>query len=389
MEKTDDDGVLQIYSYRSCTPHSSDRLKACRGLVFRDRDVIHNQNNQPLFRSIGYTPEYIVDDVQMHNQVEQDGSFLTFYPATEGTLLRVFYLEDNKKWYISTHRKLNAYQSRWGSSESFGKIFEKALTTLNMTVDGLLESLDRQHVYLFFLSTTPENRMVSMAPEKPTVTHTATLLNGHEFSLTHPSPIPHPVPIPFTSVGEMVHYVHSMSIVTHQGVIAFYPDGRHFKVMNGQYQLYSQARGNHANVMFRYLQIRNQPMFEKMFREMYPERLNEFISYENAIYRIAKMIHASYLSRFVEKKETIVSQEEYRFIRQCHGWHITDRSKNKVTLPVVLSHLSTVGAEPTLNTLIKRLLRTGKLADDSPAAVSVPIEPMKDENNEIDPVKEE
>jgi len=375
MEKTDDDGVLQIYSYKTCTRSSSAKLKASRGLVFsginennenKNNNNKNNKNN-PIFRSIGYTQEYSVDDVVMHDLVERDGSYLTFLPSTEGTLLRVFYhssemIPGGGKWYISTHRKLNAYDSRWGSSESFGQTFDNALAGLNLTVDGLLSALDRRHVYLFFVSTTPGSRMVSCAPAKPTVAHTATLLNGTEFTMSHPSPIPPPTPIVFSSVGDMVNFVNTVNITSHQGIIAFYPDGRHFKVLNGQYQLYSHARGNEASVMFRYLQVRNHPIYGKMFNEMYPERINEFISYENAIFRIAKSIHASYISRFVEKKETVVSQEEYRIIRLCHGWHIANRLANKVTMPVVLGTLSTPGMEPTLNTLIKRLLRTGTLA---------------------------
>ena len=385
MEKTDDDGVLQIYSYKTCTRSSSDQLKTSRGLVFSG-----DKNKNPIFRSIGYTQEYSVDDVGIHNIVERDGSYLTFIPSTEGTLLRVFYhssdmIPGGGKWYISTHRKLNAYDSRWGTSESFGQTFENALSTLNLTVDGLLSALDRRHVYLFFVSTTPGSRMVSLAPATPTVAHTATLLNGSEFTMTHPSPIPAPTPIAFSSVGDMVMFVNTVNIMSHQGIIAFYPDGRHFKVMNGQYQLYSNARGNEASLMFRYLQVRNHPIYGKMFNEMYPERINEFISYENAIFRIAKSIHASYISRFVEKKETVVSQEEYRIIRQCHGWHITNRLTNKVTMPVVLGTLSTPGMEPTLNTMIKRLLRTGTLAIPGmtlPTKAKAVKEEMKDDKDD-------
>lgn len=385
MEKTDDDGVLQIYSYKTCTRSSSDQLKTSRGLVFSG-----DKNKNPIFRSIGYTQEYSVDDVGIHNIVERDGSYLTFIPSTEGTLLRVFYhssdmIPGGGKWYISTHRKLNAYDSRWGTSESFGQTFENALSTLNLTVDGLLSALDRRHVYLFFVSTTPGSRMVSLAPATPTVAHTATLLNGSEFTMTHPSPIPAPTPIAFSSVGDMVMFVNTVNIMSHQGIIAFYPDGRHFKVMNGQYQLYSNARGNEASLMFRYLQVRNHPIYGKMFNEMYPERINEFISYENAIFRIAKSIHASYISRFVEKKETVVSQEEYRIIRHCHGWHITNRLVNKVTMPVVLGTLSTPGMEPTLNTMIKRLLRTGTLAIPGmtlPTKAKAVKEEMKDDKDD-------
>jgi hypothetical protein len=366
LEKTDDDGVLQTYSYKTCSSDSLDKVKNSRGLIFCGQT--------PIFRSIGYTQEYSVDDPNVLDIVRRDFSTLTFFPSHEGTLLRVFY---SGKWYISTHRKLNAYESRWGSSESFGKTFETAVNHLGMTIEELLANLDQQHVYLFFLGTTPENRIVSMAPTIPVVVHTATLLKGDVFSLTHPSPLRHPGNVGFASAEETISYVKSVNLAYQQGVIAFYPDGRHFKIMNGRYQLYSQARGNEASVMFRYLQIRSNPVYLRLFNEMYPDKLNSFISYENAIFRIAKSIHSSYIARFVNKKQTIVSQEEYSVIRKCHGWHIASRETNKVTLSVVVAVLSACGMESTLNTMIKRLLKTGSL--------SVPgmTLPVKTENVEM------
>jgi len=54
IEKTDDDGVVQIYSYKHCSMTSSDKLKECRGLVY--------QGENRLFKSLGFTPEYSETD---------------------------------------------------------------------------------------------------------------------------------------------------------------------------------------------------------------------------------------------------------------------------------------------------------------------------------------
>jgi hypothetical protein len=145
MDKTDDDGILQIYSYKECNDQSTDKLKQSRGLIFC--------GDKFLFPSIGYTPDCVIGDGNVQKEeyiselIRNHGSYLQFFSSTEGTLLRVFYYN---KWYISTHRKLDAYQSKWGnSSVSFGKTMEEALTTINLTKDSLLENLDKE--CLFFL----------------------------------------------------------------------------------------------------------------------------------------------------------------------------------------------------------------------------------------------
>lgn len=375
MEKTDDDGILQIYSYKECSDQSTDKLKQSRGLIFC--------GDQFLFPSIGYTPECVMDGTNPEKEqyiselIQNHGNYLQFFSSTEGTLLRVFFYN---KWYVSTHRKLDAYQSKWGnSSVSFGKTMEDALISLGLTMETLFEKLDQRNVYFFFVSTTPNTRMVSLAPEKPTIVHTATLVEGKTFSLSCPSPIPHPKPIAFTTVDEVLEYVKQSDYRKEQGLIAFYDNGTHFKLMNAKYHLYSQARGNEPSLMFRYLQIRSQPTYAALFNEIYPEKVNDFINYENTIVKVAKSIHSSYISRFVMKRQTVVSQDEYSVIRHCHGWHITDREKNKVTVSVVLKTLSSENMVSVLNRLIKRMIKNGKLEKEKKEEK----EEKKEENEEM------
>ena len=377
MDKTDDDGILQIYSYKECNDQSTDKLKQSRGLIFC--------GDKFLFPSIGYTPDCVIGDGNVQKEeyiselIRNHGSYLQFFSSTEGTLLRVFYYN---KWYISTHRKLDAYQSKWGnSSGSFGKTMEEALATINLTKDSLLENLDKENVYFFFVSTTSDTRMVSLAPEKPTIVHTATLVGGKTFSLSCPSPIAHPTPIAFTTVDEVLGYVKGCDYRKEQGLIAFYDNGTHFKIINSKYHLYSQARGNEPSLMFRYLQIRSQPTYITLFNEIYPEKINDFIAYENAIVKVAKSIHSSYLSRFVMKRQTVVSQEEYAVIRHCHGWHISNREQNKVNLAIVLKNLCSENMVSTLNRLVKRILRNGKL--DKPKKMEEVKEAVMEEVKEV------
>jgi hypothetical protein len=131
IDKTDDNSELQIYSYSSCSNDDSVELKAYRGLVF-DHSIL-------VASSLGFTPEY--NEESKNIEELKDISDYSFYKSEEGTLLRVFY---HKKWYLSTHRKLDAFKSRWGSDETFGDIFLKCL---DCSFEKFTERLNKYHVY--------------------------------------------------------------------------------------------------------------------------------------------------------------------------------------------------------------------------------------------------
>lgn len=114
MEKTDDDGILQIYSYKYCNNDSDELVKKSRGLVF-------NGETQ-LFKSLGFTPEYNETNFSYLSTLSLED--YKFYKSEEGTLIRVFF---HDKWYVSTHRKLDAFNSRWSSKKTFGDIFKDSL----------------------------------------------------------------------------------------------------------------------------------------------------------------------------------------------------------------------------------------------------------------------
>jgi len=349
IEKTDSDERLSIFSYKSCNNSSDANVKSCRGVVYSD--------GKPLFRSLGYTPEYNETDVNILNL---DFTDMTFYPSMEGTLLRLFYKE---KWYLSTHRKLDAFKSKWGGAQSFGEIFTKGLQnrfSQDYTLENFTSTLSTENVYLFLVRNVTENRMVSRAPEKETVYHVGTLLHGQEWDTNVDVGLERPTPLQLTTKDELCDYVKSVDPFVCQGVIAFYKDGTQFKVVNSQYQLYSNVRGNESSIMFRYLQVRSNPAYSKLLAELYPEKESQMLLYENTIFQIAKFIHSSYMERFVNKKQVVVPKEEYVIIRECHGWHIQDRQNNKVSLNVVLSTLNQSKFLTLLNFLVKKYIKTNK-----------------------------
>ena len=144
LEKTDDDQYLQIYSYKFCDNDSTNEIKNCRGLVFNGDTLVS--------KSLGFTQEY--NDTQKDFVMSQNIDFkkVKFFSSEEGTFIRLFYTND--KWYLSTHRKLNAFNSRWGSenSSSVGQIFVNNISELGYeSLDSLTSVLDSNYTYIFLI----------------------------------------------------------------------------------------------------------------------------------------------------------------------------------------------------------------------------------------------
>src|SRR6185295_16739806 len=66
---------------------------------------------------------------------------IPLFLAKEGTVLRVFW--DSDQWFISTHQKIDAHNSRW-SGGTFGSMFDE-LRTFNF------DNLNKDWCYVFLL----------------------------------------------------------------------------------------------------------------------------------------------------------------------------------------------------------------------------------------------
>lgn len=130
---TNEDQGYNLVHYNIDTINSSkpeDFIRRVRGLIIKD--------NKVLVESFGYTPTVVVSelslndsgdftlidtDLQTHNISKESYSDSSVYPLLDGTLLRVW--KHNGTIHISTHKKLNASKSHWGSSQTFTELFRK------------------------------------------------------------------------------------------------------------------------------------------------------------------------------------------------------------------------------------------------------------------------
>ena len=354
----DEAAGLELLCYVRCGPNDNPLLQQCRGVVFHDKKIV--------MHAFPYTVEYSEgDQEQIKKNIEPVFDQCSFFDSYEGALIRVFHFSG--RWYTSTHRKLNAFRSKWASRESFGTCFKRALEAelntnekLKKAVpegdEGLLErfqsTLNKDNQYMFLVRHTEENRIVSASPERPTLFHVGTFIKG-ELSLEDDINIPYPKKQSFKNMEDLIGYVKDVDIRELQGVICFAPNNKQYKLIHHNYQDLFRARGNEPSVKFRYLQVRMNRRLTDMLYHLYPKWEARFDEIENTLYDIATSIYTSYVQRFIKKRFVTVPTEEFVVVRECHKWHENDRTNNRISVDKVIEVLNQ--QTPTsLNRMIRR-----------------------------------
>jgi len=398
---SDPDNKLDLFCYVRCVDNSDPKVKSCRGVV--------TANDKVICQTYGYTHEYTTDNTEaIKNSMDFESNFVV-QDAHEGSLLRAFCVNDT--WYIATHRKLDAFRSKWASRQSFGAQFVESLVStydsdenFKKKIDSIsdedasnvqvftlrssehdknpvllkfLSTLDKTKCYCFLVRNTSENRIVCQSPEKPTLYHSGTFAMGTSEFLGLDSDLGVPVPRThnFTSWDEVCKYVDEETNYENlQGLIVF--NGRdHVKVLNKDYKRYFDVRGNEPSIRYRYLQVRMDTKQTDMLYELYPRYTDQFENYENTLYGFAKTIYDAYVKRFIKRQFVTLPKEEYTIMRACHSWHLEDRSKNRMNLRKVIEKMN-AQSPTTLNKMIRRKMqeaieekkKEGKTQEDSESA---------------------
>jgi|694.fasta_scaffold55190_3 hypothetical protein len=358
MTDKDEATGLELFCYVKCDSNDDDLLHQCRGVVFQDKKIV--------MKAFPYTVEIAHSEKkQIEENIDSVFKNCIFYDSYEGALIRMFNF--GGRWFISTHRKLNAFRSKWASKESFGTTFKRSIESelesnsklrdsLPDNGEGMIERfqsiLDPSKQYMFLVLNNDENRIVCSAPNRPSVYHVGTFVNS-ELVMNENINIPYPKKHEFNNIDQLIKYVDKVNINNLQGVIIFAPNNKQYKVVNKEYLDLFNVRGNEPSIKFRYLQVRmNQETVNNLY-SLYPTMTHLFEDYENSLYAIAQTIYNSYVDRFIKKKWVTVAAEEFNVIRACHSFHEQDRKQNRISIKKVIEILNE--QSPTsLNKMIRR-----------------------------------
>lgn len=353
-----EDDKLDLFCYASCSNSDSFFTKQCRGVVFCGNKVV--------MKTFPYTDEFVSNQFEEIKEVCKDMKTFELFDSHEGALVRMFYFND--KWFLSTHRKLNAFRSKWSSKDSFGSHFKKGLENellenekfAKSLQDGdnilkrFQDTLDTKNQYMFLILNCADNRIVCSASERHTIYHVGTFIEGEldmEYSIVIPKPRKHN----FVKLEDVINYVNNVDIKKIQGLICLSRE-KHFKIIHPEYKELFDIRGNEPSIKFRYLQIRMDRIKTNMLYHLYPNLSEVFDDYENCLYEIACNIYKFYVLRFIKRKYIIVPKEEFDIMKKCHEWHISDRGTNRISIEKVINLLN-----QQTPTFLNRMIRTYKI----------------------------
>jgi hypothetical protein len=356
---TDEQNNLELFCYVRCNPDDNELIKNCRGIVFNKEKVV--------MKAFPYTIELCDDETdKIQTMVGNYFDKCKFFDSHEGTLIRMFCF--NEKWYISTHRKLNAFRSKWSSKESFGETFVKCLEhqydvnkpfrdTISDGKENILEkfqtTLDKSKQYMFLIKFCKENRVVCQVSNESIMFHVGTFVEG-ELSMQENINLPYCKQHSFKNIDQMVEFVKNIDYSQTQGIICFGPDNKQYKIYNTKYKELYNARGNEPSIKFRYLQVRMNRQIANIIYYLYPEKEKEFDDIENNIFEISQGIYQSYIQRFIKKRFVTVPSEEFSIIKECHRWHEDDRTNNRISIDKVINVMNK--QNPTnINRMLRRL----------------------------------
>ena len=348
---TDVDQEKNLYLYHYDTMKNIEEMnmenKNTRGTIRYGDEIV--------CKTFGYTPEYTT------NQIDEIKSMMEginidecrIYEAEEGAIVRMYYYKE--KWILSTHKKINAYKSKWPTQnvESYGELFERAVKNeLNKTMEEFTKELDIGKTYSFLVRNNSKNRIVCVSSEKEKAYFIGEFDEEYKLLESNSTELKFPNKISYNTLDDVIDYIKNMNYKEKQGVIIYLPNGAQLKIINEEYMKYFTTRGNQASIKFRYLQLRNDKEEVRKLMELYPEYINTFAEYEKILNESAKRITTAYITRFIYKKEAIIPQNEYMIMSKCHNWHKENRGVNKISIHKVKDELNKQDAV-VLNNIIK------------------------------------
>lgn len=280
-----------------------------RGVVYYGEDVI--------FKSFPYSYEYICTGLNAIADIEPllKDSNVICSSALEGTLIRLFYFKN--RWFTTTHRKLDAFKCKWGSSKSFGTMFKEAVSKFTDFNDFMI-SLDKEIQYVFLVTAIETTRVVC-EPE-PTIYLYTMLKDGVYFE--DDFIIPKQKALKFNTIEEVYTEVSSLKKpFKSQGLLFFNKvTFESYKLVNALYQRYFFLRQNEPSVMFAYLHVFNCKDDVKLFKEIYPTYIQRMNLYNKVLEGLCNECFYKYNKKFVEKTTESYEKKVWFVLVKCNDY---------------------------------------------------------------------
>ena len=299
--------------------------------------------------------------------------------AYEGTIIRYFQGRVTKKWYLSTHKKIDGRRSRW-SGPMFGDVFN----SFWKDPDALGGGLDGSACYVFLISH-PENRLVCKISVSKImllgyftgnclysiINPDENILDPMEYlkeQIQEGSTIEKRESFHVDTLDELKEKAEQLSWEDCTGLLLTYWDNvkprlRCYKVVPDEYTKRRDLRVSEPNFRLRYIQLHVSGGDED-FRELFPEKEEFFNQVDKDMnVDLPRYLKQLYYERYSMKQFTKLPSEEHYVLEKTRKGYVPGRS--------ILSNLRLTLNECNprqLNALIKYMYASRKT--DSKCGVS-------------------
>lgn len=377
-----DNGGAKLFHYLMPNDNVDEKTDIMEN-VKQVRGIILNANNEIVCRSMPWTPEYttsVLNKDGLNNQCTNT----QVVRSIEGTVIRLFSMNDT--WYISTHRKVDAYSSFLSNNEnmSFGILFDEVCDKNNISLDAFTK-FDKNLV-LNFVMIHPKNRIVLEVPKNMYVMMLVNVYDKSEnryYKLDEIRALQEKINNEWNTNGNIqTNQEYEYDIFDPENKEQFEKDLNEntgplnsgvliisyekdtikemIKICSDTYIEMKDLRGNNPSVGHRFLELRRHPdkqlKLEQFFNdELYHEQVKTFkLKYE----RLVTRIHSLYKNYFINNTKYELPKEEYVTIRRIHAWYKEQKSNN-IQKPIVSREVvETILNDTPFHCLLRLLKRT-------------------------------
>lgn len=319
---------LELHHAVICDDFSPDEIKAVRG-------HIKTLDGKLVCKSFAYTPEILTTNAELVDRFikplvdAQAPAFTSF----EGSLLRVWCFEN--KWWISTHRRIDAFRSRWGSDISYGELFVQALGRSGLNFENWTASLNKENIYTFLLRNGRKNRIVCDRHENPDIFLVGTFERSAEgefkyveASAANTTGLPSTPQVEYATMEDIIAKVNSSDPKNDQGVVFIDREGNSAKLVNPSYDKLARLRNNEPSIVAAYAKLRTTEQREE-FLELYSDLVEEFTRFETILEDICHNIQRKYVNRFIYRRVAILPPDQYAIMNNIHQMYLQAKRQNQ------------------------------------------------------------
>lgn len=326
IRKTDEYKNLECFC--SDNPPQNEFERKIRGYVYH--------NDKLILKSICYSIDF--ENIKDQKEEVEKIKDISNYDITimkEGTCIRVFYYND--QWFVTTHRKLDAFKSKWGKV-SFGDLFEKNIKTkTNLSLSDFLDTLNKNISYVFIVGTNDYTRFVS--PVYSDVRIICCMDSNGKFIDKESDEVSVELKpwflekLKFNNISEIISYVENnfkTPFDNGYGLFLQYKtnNDENYRFINDTYRELSLLRNNLPSVMYAYLHNIFDEEKKNRFIDLYKKFKDDFEYYDNEIKVIAVELLHKYTKKYIHKNNIEYEKHEQNILYNIHKIFLKYKSEN-------------------------------------------------------------